>query len=140
MTTVVTVETMIKDQYAQWQGRPFNDSPPWLLQIIQNGNMGIVPNMAFIHAVWAVKTKDGVVIAEPGDRIMNDDMFGIVVEKHSTNSLTWEQVKPEDETPAEPPTEKRAPPRKKAAAKPVQKTAAPKKKRAPRKKSTAKAK
>jgi hypothetical protein len=139
MPTPVSVNRMVKDQDGVWQGTAFSEYPPWLIEYMKSGNMGIVPNMPFIHAVWAIKTGQGIMVLEPGDRFANDDMFGIVVEKHSLNKLTWENVKPTDEeVPDEPPKKKRAPPRKKTAAKPKSKTVSVKKTTRTRKKAPAK--
>ena len=135
MTSIVEVAAMVKDQDGKYLGRAFSETPPWLLEYINEGNMGIAPAPGINHAVWAVKTQKGIIVAEPGDKITRDDMFGIVVEKHNLNTITWEQIEPKDPNakaePVKPPVKRRAPRKKVAkstAVEPAKKTT-----RAPRK-------
>ena len=81
-----------------FNGQPFSDNPPWIKEIITKGFLGIIPRKKHElrkHAIWAVNTQKGVLVAEPGDKISIDPIFGVVVTKLRTNILTWDEVKPE---------------------------------------------
>lgn len=93
MTDVVTAQKIFKNSAGKWEGEPFSDTPPWLTESIESGNMGIIPNSSTKYAIWAAKTSKGIVVVEPGDKLSDDLMFGLVVEKHSLNRLTWDQIK-----------------------------------------------
>lgn len=68
-----------------------DDHPPWLVDGFKYNQIGVV-RLNDNTAVLAVKTASGVVVAEAGDRIKNDLMHGLVVEKRATNTLKWADV------------------------------------------------
>lgn len=90
--------------HAVWDGKkfdrsPFSDNPPWIKEAMDAQRLGIVPT-DFPYAVWAVKTNEGEglpTIAEPGDKISNDALFGLVVTKLRRNTLLWEHIAIKDE-------------------------------------------
>ena len=93
--------TVLRTQYAEgrFSADPFDNRPPWVSVALNNGFMAVVPlserKYGKYQSVWAVKKNDGTIqIAEPGDRIDNDMMFGLIVSKLRTNVLTWDDVKP----------------------------------------------
>ena len=77
---------------------PFDDQPPWLIDAMKYGFMGLIP---YEYGIWAVKIGPEedrkIVVAEPGDTILRSTMFGVHVEKARNNKLTWDQVKPKDD-------------------------------------------
>jgi len=81
---------------------PFDNNPPWLSIALQRGYMAVIPlpekKYGKYKAVWAVKKDDGTIqVAEPGDRINNDMMFGLIVTKKRTNIMNWDSIKPEED-------------------------------------------
>lgn len=68
-----------------------DETPPWLTDGFKYGTVGVV-RMDDNRVTLAVKTAKGIIIAEAGDKISNDLMFGLVVEKKNTNTLTWDVV------------------------------------------------
>ena len=79
-----------------FDGSPFSDNPPWINDNLGKGYIGRVAYEAD-YAIWAVHTQSGIVIAEPGDKISIDSMFGLTVSKKRNNILTWDAVKPTEE-------------------------------------------
>jgi hypothetical protein len=68
-----------------------DEHPPWLVDAFKYNQVGVV-RLDNNVAVLAVKTAKGVQVAESGDKISNDLMNGLVLEKKATNLLTWEVV------------------------------------------------
>ena len=68
-----------------------DEHPPWLADAFKFGQVGVV-RLEDNRAVLAIKTAKGVQVGEAGDKISNDLMHGLVLEKKATNSLTWEVV------------------------------------------------
>ena len=92
---------VLRTQYSQgrFSADPFDNRPPWLNVAIKNNFIAVVPlpekKYGRYQSVWAVRQNDGLIqIAEPGDRINYDMMFGLIVTKVRTNTLTWDDVKP----------------------------------------------
>ncbi|HUU88678.1 MAG TPA: hypothetical protein VMX17_13135 [Candidatus Glassbacteria bacterium] len=79
-----------------FDGEPFSDNPPWLKECLQAGRIAIIPDKERDYAIWAVITEEKVIVAEPGDRINMDPMFGLVVEKNSKNKAVWEDYQPKE--------------------------------------------
>lgn len=98
MSDAVYILEMKQKPDGQWDGNSFDDFPPWLADTIRSGKMGIVGDSfaQFGHAVWAIKTHAGIKVGQPGDRLTNDTMFGIHVDKNAQNKLVWEDVQPEE--------------------------------------------
>jgi len=68
-----------------------DDHPPWLVDGFKYNQVGVI-RLDDNTAVLAVKTSKGVMVAEAGDRIKNDLMHGLVVEKRATNKLQWTDI------------------------------------------------
>ena len=82
----------------KWDGKkfprpPFSDNPPWLNDVLSGGLLAIIPS-DHDYTIWAAMTKDGVIVAEPGDRINFDPLFGLQVTKLPTNKEVWDDHDP----------------------------------------------
>jgi len=73
---------------------PFDNNPPWLNIFMKHGLLSVCPLETEGAAVWAAKTNNGIMVAEPGDVLSNDLMFGLVVSKQKRNRLTWDEIDP----------------------------------------------
>lgn len=129
---------------AQWNGKafnvqPFSDNPPWLNEVLRGGWLSII-RTDLPYTIWGIMLKDGPAVAEPGDKIFMDPLFGLHLTKLPTNVATWEQYDPNRTTQAEekPAPKKRVSRKPTVAEKPAEKKTAAKKKAAPRKKTATK--
>ncbi|MGI9570109.1 MAG: hypothetical protein ACR2PH_10335 [Desulfobulbia bacterium] len=71
--------------------QPFSEMPPWLRTALEIGLIGVIRTDED-HAILAIKTNQGIAVGEPGDKINNDLMYGLVVSKKRGNVRTWEQI------------------------------------------------
>lgn len=106
-------------------GAPFSDNPTWLNDVLQGNLLAIIPS-DHDYTIWAAVTKDGILVAEPGDRLNFDPLFGLQVTKLPQNKEEWSTYDPNAKEPEVEDKPKRKSPARKAA----KKTTA---KRAPRK-------
>jgi len=88
---------IVNDHYVngKFTAPPFDNNPPWLHTYMKHNLLQILP-FGEVGALWIAHTQSGIKVGQRGDRIMNDLMFGLVLEKQAGNTLTWDQVKPKD--------------------------------------------
>ena len=53
-----------------WDGSPFSEVPPWLLQAVTSGAVRPVTPRHTDYADWEIKTLEGVMLATPDDWII----------------------------------------------------------------------
>ncbi len=94
------IVTVIDSAYVdgKFVSPPFDNNPPWLNAFMKHGLLAVFP-MEGNKAVWVAKTNKGIIVAEVGDVLSNDLMFGLVVEKNRSNKLTWDAIDPNKPTP-----------------------------------------
>jgi len=92
---------IVNDHYVngKFTAHPFDNNPPWLHTYMKHNLLQILP-FGEAGALWIAHTQSGIKVGQRGDRIKNDLMFGLVLEKSAGNTLTWDQVKPKEEMPA----------------------------------------
>jgi hypothetical protein len=83
--------TMIEAQYVdgKFLSSPFDNNPPWMKTFMEHKllQLAVLPEYA---VVWVAHTNKGTIVVEEGDKITNDMMFGLVVEKQRKNQMTYE--------------------------------------------------
>ena len=89
--------TIVNDHYVdgKFTAPPFDNNPPWLHTYMKHNLLQILP-FGEVGALWIAHTQSGIKVGQRGDRLMNDLMFGLVLDKSPKNTLTWDQVKPKD--------------------------------------------